>query len=96
MSEEARASPTLPDYPGELLTCSVCGGFFRGEWDRNDEVGFGTCPPCAKWAHGVFFGARIRIVRENLRPELRERWDQMPRAKKEAFIGRMIERGVMI
>lgn len=96
MSEEAQASPALPDYPGELLTCSVCGGFFRGEWDPNDEVERGTCPPCAKWAHGVFFGARIKHLREALSPENRAKFDRLKRRVQENVIGKLIERGAMI
>jgi hypothetical protein len=87
--------------------CGCCGAPVKVALDVNGEDVYCTrCmgSPKAKttkgklgWAGRMFFDARIPIVRKNLSSEANQlKWDAMSYEKKCAFIGKMIEKGVMI
>lgn len=80
----------------ELLICGCCGRSFYGIYDGSQDTEFGTCKDCVKWSHGMFFGTRIKLLRERLGPVAREKFNAMTRKKQEWVIGKLIEKGAMI
>lgn len=91
----------------KIVSCGCCGRSVKVSEDTNQEDVYCTrCmgSPKAKtfkgsigWAGKMFFDARIPIVRKNLsKEEYRLKWDSFSYEKKCAFIGKMIEKGVMI
>jgi len=91
----------------QLLTCSCCGKLFEGVQDPADEIGFGMCPECggdpeAKdfkkkigWAGQVICEARFDIIRKNLSPKNRQRWDKLSYKKKCLFVFKAMEKGII-
>lgn len=91
----------------KIISCGCCGNGVKVSEDTNAEDVYCTrCmgSPRAKtfkgsigWAGRAFFDARIPIVRKNLSTEeLKIKWDNMSYQKQCHFIGKMIEKGVMI
>ena len=87
--------------------CGCCGASVKVALDVNGEDVYCTrCmgSPRAKtfkgsigWAGKMFFDARIPIIRNNLSSEENKlKWDALNYERKCNFIGKMIEKGVMI
>jgi hypothetical protein len=75
------------DVNGEDVYCNKCMGSPKAKTFKG-SIG---------WAGRMFFDARIPIVRKNLgKEESKLKWDAMSYEKQCAFIGKMIEKGVMV
>ena len=91
----------------KTVSCGCCGGPVKVAEEVNaEDVYCNRCmgSPKAKtfkgsigWAGKMFFEARFNVVRNNLsKEEHKLKWDSMSYEKKCSFIGKMIEKGVMI
>ena len=87
-STDQNASFGMEPYPHDqgLGMCFACGGDPHSD-DFHTRLG---------WAGRKFFETRMSIVRERLKPEKRTKFDALDYERKVAFIGRRIERGLLI
>lgn len=80
-----------------------------GKQPNPHDTGFGMCPDCGGdknaadvkkklgWAACSFYEARFPILRKALtKPELIEKWEKSSYLQKCNWIGKMIEKGLMI
>jgi hypothetical protein len=93
---------------GELIENSADKNACFGIEPYPHDEGFGECFDCAGdprsddirtrlgWMGRTFYEARMDIVRERLTPEKRAKFDAMDYERKVGFIGRCIERGLLI
>jgi hypothetical protein len=93
---------------GELIENSADKNACFGIEPYPHDDGFGECFECGGdphsddilvrlgWMGRTFYEARMDIVRECLSPENRTKFDAMDYERQIAFIGRCIEKGLMI
>jgi hypothetical protein len=67
--------------------CPDCGG--QPEYPMNDWKHYGE-------AARMFYEARFEVLRRNLSPESRDRFNAMPLERQIGVVGRLIEKGAMI
>ena len=87
-STDQNASFGMEPYPHDqgFGMCFACGGDPQSD-DIRAQLG---------WAGRKFFETRMSIVRERLKPEKRTKFDALDYEREVAFIGRCIERGLLI
>jgi hypothetical protein len=93
---------------GELIENSADKNACFGIEPYPHDEGFGECFACGGdphsgdlrtqlgWMGRTFYEVRMEIVRERLKPETRAKFDALDYGRKIVFIGRCIERGLMI
>lgn len=86
--------------------CGCCSNMVQVSVDVNDEDVY--CKDCmgnpeAKrfrkrigWAGRMFYEARFPVIRKNLKPENKAKWDSFSYERKCTIIGKAIEKGLMI
>jgi hypothetical protein len=93
---------------GRGLRNDAKGNVHYGESPYPDDEGFGLCVECGGdknasdihrrlgWAGRTFYDARIEVLRNNLSPENKARFEALSYERKIYIITRLIERGKMV
>jgi hypothetical protein len=93
---------------GELIENSADQNACFGIEPYPHDEGFGKCFACGGdphsedirtrlgWAGRTFYEVRMSIVRERLKPETQAKFDALDYGRKVVFIGRCIEKGLLI
>lgn len=77
------------------LICGCCGKYFKGEPDPDHDRGYGVCDPCKEWQIKLFVDKRLKLLRENLKPENVRKLDAMTREQQEAIVFKAVEDGLI-
>lgn len=96
----------------EMVFCSCCGAFIPQGEDVAEpgscDIGVGHCKNCfgdpkaedfkkqIGWAMQVFCEARFPLIRKNLKPENKIKWDGLTYEKKCHVVQKLVEKGIII